>query len=174
MIPPGQPDDSALGETSSDDARFAITQFSFWINNADAKAGLLATAVALLVVSVVSQKSSIVELFPLTTATHRISFISLCLASLLLTFSVGALFLTLKPRRMHSEFSRYSWVAVSKETPKSMLTRARFETERADAWETAIVLAKIVERKVRTLAFAASCWLAATIFVLLWYALLPP
>jgi hypothetical protein len=106
VIPPGQPDDSALGESSSDDARFAITQFSFWINNADAKAGLLATAVALLVVSVASQKSSIVKLFPLTTVTHRISFISLCLASLLLTSSVGALFLTLKPRGLSETILR--------------------------------------------------------------------
>lgn len=159
--------------TRVEDVHFAITQFSYWINNADMKAGLLATATTLLAAALVSQKKSIVATFPLNCWTNWLSLVLLCLSGTLLILTVVGLFLTLRPRRATDGFSRYSWVSVASTDSRQLERLTPRLSQRSEALRTSKILADITKKKLNSLAFAALCWLLAGFSTLGWYIFLP-
>jgi len=138
-----------------------------WVNNADVKAGLIATADTVLAGAVAAQRNQVVS--------------SMRSPGVLDVFALGALGITvlgvlwcgfflmraLMPRVRRGRFSRYSWTALATaDLPR--LVRAAPNAEREEAWAVAITLARIVEAKYRAVRLSLCGWLVGAVGLLCW------
>lgn len=148
------------------DAYFAIEQFTVWINSADSKAGFLSAALAIIVNGLVLALDSraggfrhLGELGPVVAT----AFVTCALCALACT---AALVLAIYPHVYRQPHSRYSWPSVAESDPLALAAAASVAT-RGEAWVTARSLALINRRKYRCLRFSFVFWIAALAALLL-------
>jgi hypothetical protein len=155
---------------SPDDARQAIAQMTAWVNNADVKAGLIATADTVLAGAVATQRAQVVR------SAKTLDVVDVFALAALGTTVLGVLWCgffllrALMPRVRRGVFSRYSWTTLAEADPRS-LTRTAPDAERAEAWAIAIALAQIVEAKYRAVRLALGGWVVGAVALLGWTAL---
>ena len=159
----------STAQVNSDDARFAITQMSAWIANADVKAGLIATANTVLVGALVSQRRAVVDSVRQLDVTDVIGLISLGLSVAGVLWSALFLLIVLTPRLRSGETTRYSWPSLAG-AKVSDLMDADPEADRREAWASAIALANIAARKYRSTRLSLIGWIVGSVFLLVWWA----
>jgi hypothetical protein len=155
-----------------EDVRFAVTQFSAWVTNADTKAGLGLAGVALLVNGMVAVRPLFARNLPPATVRTWCFVTTYTMTTACVLITVGCLTLALLPRIDTQRFSRYSWPLVSRATEQELFALSP-KTERIEGWHAAHALAQIARRKFRYLGFA-SYTLAAAISLFLLCILLAP
>lgn len=151
----------------SEAAKLAVTQFSLWVTNADAKAGLLATALAILGGVIVGREDSINQRFPPRTISGWAAGVSYYLSVALVILAVFFLSRVLKPRRVSQYFSRYSWPIVASLAEGDFVDAALKGDGEREAWKTAYTLALIAHFKMRNLSRAIGAATAASAFLLI-------
>lgn len=159
---------STATQVNSDDARFAITQMSAWIANADVKAGLIATADTVLVSALVSQRREAVDSARQLDVTDAIGLISLGLSALGVLWSAFYLLQVLTPRMRSVQKTRYSWPSLAQAKVDDLID-ADPETDRREAWTSAIALANIAARKYRATRRSLIGWIVGGVFLLVWW-----
>ncbi|MFD4641669.1 Pycsar system effector family protein [Lentzea sp. NPDC058436] len=157
---------------STSEAQFVITVVGNWIVNADTKAGLLATANAVLGGVVASQRSSLRSAFNPKSPTPWWELPIAGLVALSFLISMVALVAVLRPRIRTGPYSRYSWPAVANLSAEDVLSRARRNPE-AEAWRTARDLSLIARRKFLWLRVAIFSWAVTGVLSLSWVVLHP-
>ena len=155
-------------QVNSDDARFAITQMTAWIANADVKAGLIATADTVLVGALVTQRRAAVDSARQLDVADVIGLISLGLSVLGVLWSAVFLLIVLTPRVRGGQKTRYSWPSLATANAGD-LVHTDPETDRREAWESAIVLANIAARKYRATRLSLIRWIVGGVFLLVWW-----
>ena len=154
-----------------DEARFAITQFSGWIANADTKAGLLATATIFLGGTLVGQRTGVRASFAPATWHDWVRTVLITGALAAVPIAVVALTAALRPRVLDDTRSRYSWPFVAA-TPVRDLAASRRTTD-DEVWLAAHDLAVIARRKYRWLTIALTAWAAGSLGLFTWFLLTP-
>jgi hypothetical protein len=153
---------------NADDARFAITQMSTWIANADVKAGLIATADTVLVGALISQRREAVDSARQLEVADVIGLISLGLSAIGVIWSAFFLLIVLTPRVRSGQKTRYSWPSLA-QAKVSDLVDIDLETDRREAWTSAIALANIAARKYRATRLSLIGWIVGGVFLLVWW-----
>ena len=102
---------SAGAETQ--DAYFAIEQFTASINSADSKAGFLSAALAIVVNGIVLEWGSRPRGLRLLGDHGQVAVVALCLSALCALACTGMLMLAIYPRVRQHSYSRYSWPSVA-------------------------------------------------------------
>lgn len=124
--------------TNTDDARFAISQFTAQVNSADTRAGLLGAALTVLAPVLVRQ-------FETTRLTGVV--VGLLVASAaLIALAVAGTVSVLSVRVVEVGFSRYSWPLVARSSVAALTGRTD-RTDRVEAWRAAYALALIAQTK---------------------------
>ena len=154
-------------EPSWEDAKVAIQEFGGWIKNADTKATILAAAVGILVVALLSRVSKVGEVLRVDPP-WRCGIIIVSATLILSMVLLGLfLYLALKPRRSNTAaFSRFSWpsVAAMPSAPANLARGAAAE----EAWIQAHILARIAELKYRWFNRAlGTFWVTLIVFAIL-------
>jgi uncharacterized membrane protein YeaQ/YmgE (transglycosylase-associated protein family) len=170
--PEGMGPSRAESIPSNEDARFAISQFSGWITNADTKASLLATALTVLVGAVASQRNVLLGVLPTSGYREWTAVALFCSIVICIVGSVICLVRVLTPRVDRTAFSRYSWPAVA-ESPLVKLVSLSQQTEREEAWYTARVLAVIARVKFRNFSLALRWSIGAAGAFVAWLSVSP-
>jgi len=146
------------------DAYFAIEQFTAWINSADTKAGFLSAALAIVVNGLVldSRFGGVGQL----SDRGPVVVLAFCLSALCALVCTGALMLAIYPRVQAQPYSRYSWPSVAESTSGTPAAAAPIAS-RHEAWSTARSLAIITRKKYRYLRFSFVCWIVSLVALLL-------
>lgn len=155
---------------SVDDARFMISHLASLTNNADTKAGLVATATTVLLGIAFSQRRDVARLVQRAEDLEWMPLGSFVLVLLGGAVAVGAVARALWPRLLVSGYSRYSWPAVAKASSE-VLVETSFGGKRNEAWRTAHDMSRILAVKYKYLRVAISSWLVSAIFLLCWFVL---
>src|SRR5690606_14096526 len=125
--------------------RAVVQEFGGWIRSADTKATILLGATGVLVAALLGRASSFGEVLRSESEWRCVLVIAaLAVVVSLITLAVF-LVLTIRPRTVASEFSRYAWprIAAMPEAPKAFDTG----TAAAEAWVQAHALARIARAK---------------------------
>lgn len=138
-----------------------------WVNNADVKAGLIATADTVLAGAVATQRSAV------TRNAQSLEVVDVFALAALGTTVLGVLWCgfflmrALMPRVRRGSFSRYSWTTLANADLRR-LVRAAPNAEREEAWAIAISLAQIVEAKYRAVRLSLYGWIVGATALLCW------
>ncbi|GAB7038272.1 MULTISPECIES: hypothetical protein [Catenuloplanes] len=144
----------------TDDARFAMNQFSTLIVNADTKAALLTTALMLLVVQATARHRDITAVLPPDGPAEWAAALLLAAATGSAAVALTTLLLVIRPAIVGCEFSRYSWPTLARAS-LGRLDGYHADADRREAWVTAQTLARILDRKLRRIRVAFWWWLTA-------------
>lgn len=160
-------DDVAENPAAVDDARFMVSHLAVLTNNADTKAGLVATATTVLLGIAFSQREGVARLISHPGQLQWIPIVVFGTALFCGAVAGCAVARTLWPRLTVTSFSRYSWPAVAK-VKTSAFTKADPRDEREEAWRTAGDMSRILTMKYRQLRIAIASWLVSAGFLLCW------
>jgi hypothetical protein len=155
---------------SPDDARQAIAHMTAWVNNADVKAGLIATADTVLAGAVATQRAQVVRSATTLDVVDVFALTAMGTTVLGVLWCGFFLLQALMPRVRRGTFSRYSWTTLADVDPR-LLAQAAPNAEREEAWAIAITLAQIVEAKYRAVRLSLGGWTVGAIALLCWAAL---
>jgi hypothetical protein len=158
-------------QLQANDAEFVIAQTSDWVRNADTKAGLLFTGLAILLGAVAKDAHELRALWN-PELEHSTALWFLASAALLLTVSIGFLIAVLLPRTKSVESTRYawSWVANASLSEIEQLDPSDLRTE---AWCQARALARIAAFKYHYFMLAVVTSTASVACSLIWAVLHP-
>ncbi|MEU8677787.1 hypothetical protein [Streptomyces sp. NPDC048560] len=166
------------GRTAGDfepgaDATLAISQVSGVIFAADAKAGLLATALGIFTGGLLTQARSLRAMTPPHSAAEVMTVALTVIATAAVTASGWYLLRTLSPRSTTSASTRYGWPTLVTREPATLMA-GEPGAVRHEAWRHAADLATIAERKFAAFrkaliwALVAGAALLASLIVFLW------
>ncbi len=131
----------------SDGSQFMISQTASWIVNADTKAGLLLTAVAVLGAALAGQISSTLKRSTELDIRLGSALVLFAAAAVVLGISVFHIYRVLIPRTgPTASESRFSWPWLSQRSPQDLLGRNPGGL-RLEAWAQAVTLAAIASAK---------------------------
>lgn len=148
------------------DAYFAIEQFTAWINSADTKAGFLSAALAVVVNGIVLASDTGAGGLRHFGGQGPVEVAAFALAALSAAICTGTLVLAIYPRIQQQPYSRYSWPSVAESTPQA-LAASTSVANRDEAWATARSLALITRAKYRYLRLSFICWIFSLLLLLL-------
>jgi hypothetical protein len=157
----------------SDDAYLAITTVGPWVNNADTKIGLLATALTVLTAGVVRQRHTVETV--IDTGVGWRAGIALCLLGVCvvaLVIAGACLFKALKPRLTNAGPSRFAFPHLA-DADLDELARHDPEAIRREAWLQAKTLAGIVRDKYRCFSNALTWGVVSGIAFVGWLLVVP-
>lgn len=142
------------GRTTGDfepgaDAALAISQVTGVIFAADAKAGLLATALGVFTGGLLAQARTLSAMTPPHSVAEGLMVALALVVTAAVTVSGWFLLRTLSPRSTTSAPTRYGWPTLLTRDPASLVT-AEPGAVRREAWRHAADLAAIAERKFAT------------------------
>jgi hypothetical protein len=152
--------------TETQDAYFAIEQFTVWINSADSKAGFLSAALAIVVNGMVLEWGSQPRGLRHLSEQGAVAAVAFCLSVLCALACTGTLLLAIYPRVRQHAYSRYSWPSVAQSAAQATTALTPIASRR-EAWATARLLALIARQKYRYLRFSFICWIASLAWLLL-------
>ncbi|MEU4468919.1 hypothetical protein AB0G20_35405 [Streptomyces sp. NPDC024017] len=150
------------------DVTLAINQVSAWIVSADTKAGLLAAGLGVMVAGLLTRAGDLRSMAPPHTFREFLTLVLIHLVVISLSASGWFIVRTLAPRAVSSTPTRYGWPTLARRAhapqPSAEPGRAREE-----AWQHAVDLAAVAERKFAAFRRALHCAVAAggTLLVLL-------
>jgi hypothetical protein len=132
------------------DVTLAINQVSAWIYAADTKAGLLAASLGVLLAGLLTQADPLRTMAPPHTVQETLVLVLAHLVMVSVAMSGWFILRTLAPRSATGRPTRYGWPTLARRTgapepapePDGGNGRAR-----AEAWQHAVDLAVIAERK---------------------------
>lgn len=143
-----------------------------WIVNADTKAGLLATATAIIGGIMASQRASLRNAFRPQDPADLWELSTAALAILALLVCAVALVSVLRPRVRTGPYSRYSWPAVSSASFELVIEHAMHDSA-IEAWRTVYDLSLIARKKFYWLKMAIFAWATAALSLFLWSIIRP-
>ena len=149
-----------------EDAYFAINQFTAWINNADAKAGFLSAALAILAGGIARESNERFKSLGHLDAQQWLVIAAVASSAIVSIVSAAYLVRAIYPRIQSQPFSRYSWPSVANVSHASLL-KTGIRSNRDEAWMTALSLALIAKKKFRCLRVSFACWMAAIVLLLI-------
>src|SRR5690348_12393613 len=120
-----------------EDAYFAVNQFTTWINNADAKAGFLSAALAILADGLVRESNGHFKDLRHLSFRQWCATTTIALSVLFSIISAVYLIRAIYPRFQSQSFSRYSWPSVARASYENLLKTDRRHS-RDEAWMTAL------------------------------------
>lgn len=146
---PSAPDQPVIAAPSSSDGQFMITQVSTWISNADTKAGLLLTALAIAGGAWFTSLKNLSD--ELVDARRIAALVVLILAGAWLVVSIYFVVRVLVPRTSTPPTMDlwYSWPWLAQLDITAMPLRGGAPGDDDGAWIQAVVLAKIARDKFR-------------------------
>jgi len=157
----------------NEDAFLALTTVGPWVNNADTKIGLLATALTILTTGVVRQRPRVETLL------HRgvhprgtLSLASLTVCTLMVMLAGYWLFRAFSPRLENPEPSRFAFPHLA-EVDLATLVDADAAVIRAEAWIQVRTLSRIVLRKYTFFKKALGAGFGAGVAFIGWLLLVP-
>ncbi len=158
---------------NNEDAFLALSTIGPWVNNADTKIGLLATALTVLTCAAVRQRLRVEAL--LEEGVHLrggLALTALVLCALAIVFADVCLFRALRPRLTNSAPSRFAFphLAIA---DLATLVGADPAAVRAEAWIQAQTLSQIVNCKYKCFRTALSAGLLAGVAFVIWLVLVP-
>lgn len=161
-------------EPSADDAFRALSSVNSWVNNADAKIGLLAAALTVLAGAVVRQRASVGEAVTGIAdfgAIVALVFFGVCVVAL--AFAAVCLFRGLRARVADDTSSRFAFpYAAGVDLDK--LTQAQPGEIRREAWMQVQTLSKIALTKYRLFNWALTWGVVAGLALIGWLVVAPP
>jgi hypothetical protein len=148
------------------DGQFMITQTSSWIVNADAKAGLLLAALAVLGAALTGQLQSTLRRYLVFGVREVAALVLFAVAVAMLGISVFYIYRVLIPRLDEtSSESRFSWPWVSQQAPDLILRREPGGVRR-EAWVQAVALSGIARAKFSAFRAALQFAIIGSVFLL--------
>ncbi|MFJ3618724.1 hypothetical protein ACIPSH_11305 [Streptomyces iakyrus] len=141
------------------DVTLAINQVSAWIVSADTKAGLLAAGLGVLVAGLLTRAGDLYSMSPPHTVRQTLILVLLHLAVVWVTASGWFIMRTLAPRTVSSTPTRYGWPTLARRAHAPQ--PAETGRAREEAWQHAVDLAAVAERKFAAFRKALHCAVAA-------------
>ncbi|MEU0068460.1 hypothetical protein ABZ027_02615 [Streptomyces sp. NPDC006332] len=159
------------------DATLAINQVSAWIVAADTKAGLLAASLGVLVAGLLTQAAPLRTMAPPHTVREALILVLAHLVMVSVAMSGWFILRTLAPKSTAGLPTRYGWPSLARRTgdpEPAPETGGESRRARAEAWQHAVDLAVIAERKYVTFrvalawAMVAGGTLLSLLIVIIW------
>jgi hypothetical protein len=130
------------------DVRFAIDQLGKWIANADAKAGLLGAALAVLASAVAQQARVVAHRLPPGSLLDWASLLGFVVSASAVAMSSVFVLRAVSPVVTGSaQFSRYSWSSLADAPLDELMAQTDACIDREQGWAAATLLASIARRK---------------------------
>jgi hypothetical protein len=159
----------------ADDAFQAIGIVSPWVNNADTKLGLLATATTILATAVLRERRDVdMVLHQSLQVRGGLALACYFACAIAITVAGLALFWGLIPRLTNPQPSRFAFPHLAQLDDIDSLVNADPAALRTDAWLQAQTLAKIVRKKYRCVRVGLIAGTLAGVAFVGWLLVAPP
>lgn len=151
----------------TEDAYFAISNFSTWINNADTKAGFLVAAWTVLVGALATSGDRIQRALPVAGGRSLAALVFLILSLSCLSVTAYFLYSALSPRLPAPGFSRFAFPNVANAKLRDLIN-ADPSRSREEAWRQARQLAQIALAKFLAVKRALRFLMSSAVMALVW------
>ncbi len=157
----------------NEDAFLALSTIGPWVNNADTKIGLLATALTVLTSGVVRQRSRVEALFD--EGFHirgGLALAALVVCVVAIVVAAACLYRALKPRLTNGDPSRFAFPHLATADVKTLADMDPAAV-REEAWTQVQTLSQIVNAKYECFRSALRAGLVAGVAFVAWIILVP-